>query len=132
LKQWVKLRELPDGVEVGFGAGHHSTTSGTKSPQEHFVLVPSDMIKRSEPCSICMEPFEAVYHQTKGEWVWMDVMKVGSKYYHVACYNEVKGGVGPVMASSGFVTGHARGNTGRASARNTPDPILGKRKFDGA
>jgi hypothetical protein len=105
-----------------------AATSGAKGSQEHFVLVPSDMTKRSEPCSICMEPFEAVYHQKKGEWVWMDVLKVGSKYYHVACYNEVKGSIGTILASSGF----AVGNAGRGSARNTPDPILGKRKFEGA
>jgi pre-mRNA cleavage complex 2 protein Pcf11 len=129
-KEWAQLRELPDGAEVGFEQGRHANASGSKSLQEQFVLVPSDMTARSEPCSICMEPFEAVYHQQKGEWVWMDVMKVGNKYYHVACYNEVKGGLAPSLASSGLDR-YSGASANRGSARNTPDPVLGKRKFDG-
>ena len=48
------------------------------------------------------------------EWVWMDAVKVGDRVYHASCHREA--------------TNDGRGTPG--PSRNTPDPVLGKRKAE--
>jgi pre-mRNA cleavage complex 2 protein Pcf11 len=66
-----------------------------------------------------MEQFRSVWHAKTQQPVWMDTVRVGDKYYHASCYQEVKGKGGKHLKNGD-------------SARNTPEPVLGKRKFDGA
>ena len=77
-------------------------------------MVPTDVARRHEPCSICMENFRDTRHKETGQAVWMNVVKVGDKYYHLTCYNDVNKG----------------GRDAAAARRGTPEPLLGKRKFE--
>ena len=69
----------------------------------------------------------------------MDAIRVGDKYYHASCYSEVnRGNAGPAanvqnswMGGGGVATRNGYGGGVGDSARNTPDAILGKRKFEG-
>jgi pre-mRNA cleavage complex 2 protein Pcf11 len=110
------------------GVTPFAVASGAAKEQEGpFVPVPTDVAKRHEPCSICMEHFKEKWHKETGQAVWMNVVKVGDKYYHLTCYNDVNKGADTGGASR-------RSGVGRSgdSARNTPEPLLGKRKFDAA
>jgi pre-mRNA cleavage complex 2 protein Pcf11 len=89
--------------------------------EDIFVALPSDSAKLNEPCSICMEQFKSVWHVKTQQPVWMDTIKVGDKYYHKSCYDEVRGKKGK---ASGLRNGE--------SSRESPGPVLErKRKFDG-
>jgi pre-mRNA cleavage complex 2 protein Pcf11 len=107
-------------------------------PEEQFVPAPTDVVMLNAPCSICMEQFKSVWHAKTQQPVWMDAIKVGDKYYHASCYSEVNRGTAGAAASiqnswqggGGAISRNGAG-IGGDSSRNTPDPILGKRKFDG-
>jgi pre-mRNA cleavage complex 2 protein Pcf11 len=58
-----------------------------------------------------MENFRDTRHKETGQAVWMNVVRVGDKYYHLTCYNDVNKG------------------DAAAARRGTPEPLLGKRKF---
>jgi pre-mRNA cleavage complex 2 protein Pcf11 len=71
-----------------------------------------------------MEQFKSVWHAKTQQPVWMDTIKVGDKYYHASCYQEVK-----EKSTRGKVSASIRNG---GSARETPERVLGKRKFEGA
>lgn len=95
------------------GAAAAAAGRETEGP---YVVVPTDVARRHEPCSICMESFRDTRHKETGQAVWMDVVKVGDRYYHATCWNDVNKG-GQDAAAAG--------------RRGTPEPRLGKRKFEG-
>jgi pre-mRNA cleavage complex 2 protein Pcf11 len=120
IQSWIKLRETQDDADneqaVDGAAG--TTASGAaaagREPEGPYVVVPTDVARRHEPCSICMENFRDTRHKETGQAVWMNVVKVGDKYYHLTCYNDVNKG----------------GQDAAAGRRGTPEPLLGKRKFE--
>ena len=118
IQSWIKLRETQDDADneqtVDGTAG--TTASGAaaagREPEGPYVVVPTDVARRHEPCSICMENFRDTRHKETGQAVWMNVVRVGDKYYHLTCYNDVNKG------------------DAAAARRGTPEPRLGKRKFE--
>jgi pre-mRNA cleavage complex 2 protein Pcf11 len=62
-------------------------------------------------CRICMDEFKKDYIDE--QWVWLDAIKVGDRYYHASCYTEAT-----KDAASSRVN------------RATPEPVLGKRKAE--
>ena len=119
------MREDQDYAEETHAGGVLNAGDGSsKEPDEIFVPLPSDSAKLNEPCSICMEQFKSVWHVKTQQPVWMDTIKVGDKYYHASCYHEVNEKANRDKPSANVRNGE--------SARATPDPVLGKRKFEGA
>jgi pre-mRNA cleavage complex 2 protein Pcf11 len=94
-----------------------------KEPKEQFVFVPTDARHVNLPCSICQEKFEQGWDEATQQPTWKDAVKVGNKFYHASCYAEVTRGAAAVASA-------AMERTASSSARSTPDPVLGKRRFD--
>ena len=67
----------------------------------------------------------SVWHAKTSQPVWMDAVRIGDKYYHASCWNEVNAGMN--VAPRGLAV--RNGSMGRE--RSTPEPVLGKRKYDG-
>ena len=67
-------------------------------------------------CPICQEKFETRWLDDAQEFVWPDAVRIGDRIYHASCHREATGGGGAVAALYG--------------SRNTPEPVLGKRKAE--
>jgi pre-mRNA cleavage complex 2 protein Pcf11 len=117
-KQWSQLQEQ-DGEEMTSISSPNSKAA--KKAEEQFVPAPTDVSLLKLPCSICMEPFKSVWHDKSNQPVWMDAVKVGSKYFHASCFEDLNRG--KVVSPSG--------RKGRGMGTGTPDPVLGKRKYEG-
>lgn len=122
-KDWISYREDPYGSSsasqgpsgaqgVGVGgsnAGTSASSDGNNKSKEHVVPIPMDaMAANSYRCPICQDPFETKWDRQLDMPVWTDAIEIkGSGVMHWSCWQESYG----------------------RSARNTPDPVLGKRKF---
>jgi hypothetical protein len=69
-----------------------------------------------------MEVFKPVWDKKTDQAIWMDAIKVGDVYYHATCYDDMSRPNAQVLAVGGRRL--------RAGTGGTPDPVLGKRKFD--
>lgn len=105
------------------GTSTAQTSTSKKEAKEQFVFVPTDARLVNLPCSICQEKFEQGWDEETQQPTWKDAVKVGNKYYHASCYAEVTRGAAAVPSA-------AMERTANSSARSTPDPVLGKRRFD--
>jgi pre-mRNA cleavage complex 2 protein Pcf11 len=95
----------------------------TKDVKDDFVFVPTDARLVNLPCSICQEKFEQGWNEETQQPTWQDAVRLGNRYYHASCYAEVARG-----AAAGSMA--TRQRTSNSSARGTPDPVLGKRRFE--
>lgn len=75
------------------------------------------------PCSICQERFEQGWDEETQQPTWKGAVKVADKYYHASCHAEVSRGSAAALSL-------AMERVASTSARSTPDPVLGKRRFD--
>lgn len=127
-KDWISYREDPyredpygsssasQGSSGAQGAGAGGAGSGPvggagagEQGKEHVVPIPMDaMAAKSYRCPICQDPFETKWDRQLDMPVWTDAIEIkGSGVKHWSCWQESYG----------------------RSAKNTPDPVLGKRKF---
>jgi len=115
-KDWIKSREV-EGDEVATkvqginGAGAASSTLDSK-PELQFLPVPDDPVLASSHCPICQEKFETKWDYNVDEFVWTDARKVGDRIFHASCYAEAAKDLNSLLK------------------RNTPEPVLGKRKAE--
>ncbi|KAI1825332.1 hypothetical protein F4861DRAFT_196513 [Xylaria intraflava] len=113
---WINTRETIDkdhAVQTG-DVDAASGGSATKAPKTQYIPVPDDPILAAGVCPICQEKFETRWLDDAQEFVWADAIKVGDRIYHASCHREAfKDGGGTPMHT-----------------RNTPEPILGKRKAE--
>jgi pre-mRNA cleavage complex 2 protein Pcf11 len=129
------LNESSDGSDEADTSASNSKGADSKKLEEQYVPAPTDVNILKQPCSICMEPFKTIWHEKTQQPVWMDAIKVGNKYYHASCYNDLTKASASGLNNSPNAKrtgGTTRGYGYGGSARNTPDPILGKRKYEGA
>ncbi|KIV99945.1 uncharacterized protein PV09_08462 [Verruconis gallopava] len=129
-RDWISYREELSGYS---GIVTESTSglrknAAKKEVKEAFVFVPTDARYVNLPCSICQEKFEQGWDEETQQPTWRDAVKMGSKYYHASCYAEVTKGAAAATAAALASVGMER--TASSSARSTPDPVLGKRRFD--
>jgi pre-mRNA cleavage complex 2 protein Pcf11 len=116
LKDWIKSREV-EGDEVAVkadgtnGAGNASSSVDSK-PELQFLTVPDDPVLASSHCPICQEKFETKWDYNVDEFVWTDARKVGERIFHASCYAEAAKDLNSLLK------------------RNTPEPVLGKRKAE--
>lgn len=82
--------------------------------------MPDDPVLAASVCPICQDKFETRWLDDAQEFVWADAIKVGDRIYHASCHQEAfKDGGGPPPLYSAPV-----------HTRNTPEPVLGKRKAE--
>jgi pre-mRNA cleavage complex 2 protein Pcf11 len=74
--------------------------------------VPDDPVLASSHCPICQEKFETKWDYNVDEFVWTDARKVGERIFHASCYAEAAKDLNSLLK------------------RNTPEPVLGKRKAE--
>jgi pre-mRNA cleavage complex 2 protein Pcf11 len=114
VREWIKFREIDDaqpGMKEDSNSGSGTSSGGPEKPKIPYVPVPSDIDVQlaNKTCPICQDQFKQEY--LNDEWVWMDAMIVGEKYYHASCYAELQKNISSTM-------------------RSTPEPVLGKRKAE--
>ncbi|RMZ91204.1 hypothetical protein DV736_g1567, partial [Chaetothyriales sp. CBS 134916] len=117
-REWIASREQDDDVPEQA----NGVSSAQKKKADDFVRVPSDPSLRNASCPIDQEPFQSEWSEELQDFIWKDAMKVGNKYYHASCFEEVtknreKDGGYLVSEGTGVRTG-------------TPDSVLGKRKAE--
>ncbi|KAI0019386.1 hypothetical protein F4780DRAFT_771228 [Xylariomycetidae sp. FL0641] len=114
---WINTREVIDKDYVTPSADSNSAQDGSaaKTPKLEYIPVPDDPVLANSVCPICQEKFETRWLDDAQEFVWPDATQVGERIYHASCHREAtKDG----------------GNTGSLYGRNTPEPVLGKRKAE--
>ncbi|KAL1892281.1 mRNA 3' end processing factor [Ceratocystis pirilliformis] len=102
-KDWTVSRET---IDADIPEVTSTTNSAPKQPEVQYILVPDPTEVVNTACSICADKFINKWLDSAQEWVWLDTMRVGNKAYHASCYNEA------------------------FRSRNTPEPVLGKRKAE--
>ena len=132
----------------GAAAGSGNGAAGAKL---QWIPVPTGNTSTNQICPICQEKFELKWLDEAQEWVWIDAIKVGPRVYHASCHAEATrsgnnreapaaAAMSAMMSGGG---GHLPGvsvpiPTGPAAdrnryqnhSRNTPEPVLGKRKAE--
>lgn len=98
------------GADAG-GAGK----AGSKPLREKWIRVPDDSRLKTSVCPICQERFQMSWLDEAQEFVWMDAVQVNDRIYHATCHAEA------VMD---------REKSPLRQIRDTPEPVLGKRKAD--
>ncbi|KAL1643978.1 mRNA 3' end processing factor [Diplodia intermedia] len=102
-KEWIEYREQDEAKPPPETNGN--AAAAAKTNQQRWVRIPLDPELVNAPCPICQEKFTP--SRLDDEFVWMDTIQVGPKYFHASCYEEAYG-----------------------NARSTPVSILGKRPAD--
>lgn len=103
-KEWIEYREQDEAQPPPETNGN--AAAAVKTNQQRFVRIPLDPELVNAPCPICQDKFTP--SRLDDEFVWMDAIQVGPKFYHASCYEEVNG-----------------------KARSTPvSSVLGKRGAD--
>ncbi|KAH9908098.1 hypothetical protein F4778DRAFT_462332 [Xylariomycetidae sp. FL2044] len=114
-KDWINTRETIDQDHV-FQNGETDAQGGSasKAPKLEYIPVPDDPVLANSVCPICQEKFETRWLDDAQDFVWPDATKVGGRIYHASCHREATndGGSTPMYG------------------RNTPEPVLGKRKAE--
>jgi pre-mRNA cleavage complex 2 protein Pcf11 len=123
-QDWVNSREVLDEDQVSPGQGDGSGPGGSDSKKQklQYLPVPDDPMLANAVCPICQEKFETRWLDDAQEFVWPDAIRVGDRIYHASCHREATGGSGAVAA--------LYGNNNNNHSRNTPEPVLGKRKAE--
>ncbi|EPE08783.1 mrna cleavage factor complex component pcf11 [Ophiostoma piceae UAMH 11346] len=132
----------------GAAAGSGNGAAGAKL---QWIPVPTGNTSTNQICPICQEKFELKWLDEAQEWVWIDAIKVGPRVYHASCHAEatrsgnnretpaaaamsamMSGGGGHLPGVSVPIpTGPAADrNRYQSHGRNTPEPVLGKRKAE--
>ncbi|KAF9634183.1 RNA polymerase II large subunit CTD [Lasiodiplodia theobromae] len=102
-KEWIEYREQDEAKPPPETNGN--AAAAAKTNQQRWVRIPLDAELVNAPCPICQEKFTP--SRLDDEFVWLDTIQVGPKYFHASCYEEAYG-----------------------NARSTPVSILGKRGAD--
>ncbi|KAI0407040.1 hypothetical protein F4802DRAFT_555434 [Xylaria palmicola] len=115
---WINTRETIDKEHVAPIGDADAAPGGptTKAPRIQYIPVPDDPVLAASVCPICQDKFETRWLDDAQEFVWSDAIKVGDRIYHASCHREAfkdGGGGGTPMYT-----------------RNTPEPVLGKRKAE--
>ncbi|KAI0542108.1 hypothetical protein GGR58DRAFT_454010 [Xylaria digitata] len=113
---WINTRETIDKDHVVQTGDPDAAPGGsiTKTPKTQYILVPDDPVLAARVCPICQDKFETRWLDDAQEFVWADAIKVGDRIYHASCHREAfKDGGGTPLYT-----------------RNTPEPVLGKRKAE--
>ena len=113
-REWIDYREDQDGLPVEANLAKPGRDS-KRDPKSRWVPAPADDSGANDHCPICTEAFEKAWDKEADRPVWTDCVKVGNRYFHASCYED-------------FSKASALARTGSASGRNTPEPLLGKRK----
>ncbi|KAG9231019.1 hypothetical protein BJ875DRAFT_506952 [Amylocarpus encephaloides] len=113
---WIKSREV-EGDEVataaaGVNGKGVASSSVDSKPELLYLPVPDDPDLASSHCPICKEKFETKWLYNADEFVWMDAKKIGDRIFHASCYAEATKDLSSLLK------------------RNTPEPVLGKRKAE--
>ncbi|KAI0011710.1 hypothetical protein F4779DRAFT_571818 [Xylariaceae sp. FL0662B] len=111
---WIDSRETIDKDYVAPTGNPDAASENAKASKLQYVPVPDDPVLANSVCPICQEKFETRWLDDAQEFVWPDAIKVGERIYHASCHKEATkdGGSTPMYA------------------RNTPEPVLGKRKAE--
>jgi pre-mRNA cleavage complex 2 protein Pcf11 len=128
---WIAYREDKDGLPTQTDArGSKSSNAAKQDPKSRWVPIPTDPSQANTLCAICMEKFEKMWSKEADQPVWIDAVKVGPKYLHASCFEEVnKSSVRTIATPSMASVAMARTSSAQ-SARSTPDRVLGKRKAE--
>ncbi|KAI0153272.1 hypothetical protein GGR57DRAFT_513087 [Xylariaceae sp. FL1272] len=113
---WINTRETidEDHVVQNNDASAASGSAAAKVPKIQYIPVPDDPVLAASVCPICQDRFETRWLDDAQEFVWTDAIKVGDRIFHASCHREAfRDGGGTPMHS-----------------RNTPEPVLGKRKAE--
>ncbi|KAG4304511.1 hypothetical protein PORY_002221 [Pneumocystis oryctolagi] len=90
------------------------------SPDDSYVLVPTDTNALSEPCPICKEKFVSVWNEDVEEWVWKNAVSIENIIYHAVCLSEAS------VASQTLLKENSLESIQNEKLANT---VLGKRKI---
>jgi len=111
---WIKSREVDEdqsaATDASNGLGAASSAADAK-PKLQYMRAPEDQDKVNSICPICQEKFEMKWLDDAQEFVWMDARQIKDRIYHASCYAEAS-------------------KDGSQAMRNTPEPVLGKRKAE--
>ncbi|KAL5615117.1 hypothetical protein BROUX41_005176 [Berkeleyomyces rouxiae] len=102
-KEWITSREI---IDADIPDVTPATNAAPKVPEIQYIPVPDPSEGVNTTCSICADSFVNKWLDSAQEWVWLDTLRIGNKAYHASCYNEA------------------------FRSRNTPEPVLGKRKAE--
>ena len=116
-REWIDYREDRDGLPIT-SVVLKGTSQQKPDAKTRWVPAPADNSGANDHCPICTESFEKAWDKDADRPVWTDCVKVGLRYLHASCYED-------------FSKATAMAKTGSASGRNTPEPLLGKRKAGG-
>jgi pre-mRNA cleavage complex 2 protein Pcf11 len=93
-------------------AGSGSFTAAVKKQaKDRYVHAPQDASTQRPLCSICQEKLSWQWHPEANDFVFMDALQLGEKYYHATCFEDFSKATGTAMPT-------------------TPEPVLGKRKAE--
>ncbi|RMZ75118.1 hypothetical protein DV737_g5447, partial [Chaetothyriales sp. CBS 132003] len=115
-REWIGSREQDDDVPEQA----NGVSLAQKKKADDFVRVPSDPALRNASCPIDQEPFQSEWSEELQDFIWKDAMKVGNKYYHASCFEEV--------TKNREKEGGNLASEGSGVRITTPDSVLGKRK----
>lgn len=90
------------------------------SPDDSYVLTPTDPNAANEPCPICKEKFISVWNEDVEEWVWKNAISIENVIYHAICLSEAS------VASQTLFRENAFESTIQNEGSTTT--VLGKRK----
>ncbi|KAF1961485.1 hypothetical protein CC80DRAFT_543833 [Byssothecium circinans] len=109
-QEWTLYKEADE--TAADQPGNTAAPAVKRQTQDRYVPTPDNYIKETNPiCSTCHGGWEHSWNAEANDWVLMDCLKLGEKYYHATCYEDLARANGLPMPT-------------------TPDSVLGKRKAE--
>ncbi|XP_067842368.1 pre-mRNA cleavage complex 2 protein Pcf11 [Heptranchias perlo] len=96
LTDWIEFEEIADLEERAksqfFEKVHEEVVQRTQeaAKEKEFQSVPAGPAGVHEVCEICQEPFEQYWDEDEEEWHLKNAIRVDSRTYHPACYEDYK------------------------------------------
>lgn len=110
-QEWTLYKEV-DETSPDQPSSGTTVTSTTKQTQDRYVITPNDYVFQVNPiCSTCHDGWKSGWSAEANDFILPNALKIGEKYYHATCYEEMARANGIPMPT-------------------TPDSVLGKRKAE--
>lgn len=89
-EEWVNSKEEEDLITETAQEIEEQRQKQMESVRSQYVLTPLDPIAASEPCPICQEKFQSVWHEEAEVWVFMNAVEKEGRIFHATCLQEVR------------------------------------------
>ncbi|EEB06965.1 cleavage and polyadenylation specificity factor [Schizosaccharomyces japonicus yFS275] len=87
-ENWVSINDNEDAIPETEEDRQEKEKKAHESVVSQYVLTPSDPTQASQPCSICQEKFQSIWHEDAEVWVFMNAVERDGRIYHATCLHE--------------------------------------------